>query len=289
MAVASRGGVTLKVDERSIRSFKRNIDAVISATGEYAKEELMDFCEDVLSDANEMIPIDTGTAAESAGYKVEKVGEGYKARMGYAIFKDPVNPRTGKKASSYIAEIHENYHFTTPKNGMAKANGQGKFFEKALWLHVGDFYRKTEEALRDILAAPALAARRKPREFSSPEAKERYLNYQARLHSGFTARHGGKILPYPLNSGKKVPTGRKSTKKTAQSVRGKVRSQFSRDKYRSHNGYQSMAAKGQRGSYASAARLNAKSKAKYSKHHEDLMEDFKAAYATHLKNSKKKK
>lgn len=268
MAKYKDATLTMKVDERSIRTFKRNVDAVISAVGEYAKEDIMDFCEDVLYDANLMVPIDTGTLARSAGYKVKSQGKkkGYTARMGYGIFRNPTNPRTGKTASSYAAIVHEDM-------GQAHDNGEAKFFEKALYKHVGAFYRANKESLQSLLVGQQIKAPGKAATFKSEESKEKFLKYQRWKTSGFTAQHKGKILPYPL--GGKVPTGRKATKKTAHSERTYVSTRFMRKKYRAHYAYQN---RNTPGSYGSHARYKAHQKKKYGDE-EQMKQKYNQAYA----------
>lgn len=268
MATYKDASVTMKVDERSIRSFKRNVDALVSAVGEYAKEDIMDFCEDVLLDANKLVPIDTGTLARSAGYKVTSLGKnrGYSARMGYGIFRNPTNPRTGKPASAYATIVHEDL-------GQAHENGEAKFFEKALYMHVADFYRANKESLQSVLAGPTIRVAGAPKHFKSEESKEKFLKYMQRQKSGFTAQHKGKILPYPL--GGKVPTGRKTTKKTAQSERAYVNARFQRKKYRAHYAYQN---KNNVGSYGSSARYKAVQRKKYG-NEEQMKDRYLDAYA----------
>lgn len=218
MATRKSNGVIMKVDERSIKSFKSKVGSLITAIGDEAEEQLTNFCVDVLTLSNDLVPIDTATLAESADFKVERSQQGYFAKMGYGVIKDPVNPRTGLRASAYAAEVHENYHFT-PAPG-AIQNGQAKFFETALWQLTGDFFMSTGKALRSVLAAPESKIS-KAKKFKSFTDAKQYIDYAQRASSGFTARHGGKILPYPLNSA--VRTGNRYTSKTAQGSRQTVR------------------------------------------------------------------
>lgn len=268
MAKYKGASVTMSVDERSIRSFKRNVDALVSAVGEYAKEDIKDFCEDVLLDANKLVPIDTGTLARSAGYKVTSLGKnkGYSARMGYGIFRNPTNPRTGKPASAYATIVHEDL-------GQAHDNGEAKFFEKALYMHVSEFYRSNKESLQSMLTGPTIKTSGPSRQFTSEESKEKYLKYMRFKKAGFTAQHKGRILPYPL--GGKVPTGRKTTKKSAQSERAYVHARFQRKKYRAHYAYQD---KHTIGSYGTSARYRAQQKKKYGDE-EQMKDRYIDAYA----------
>lgn len=286
-------GVTMSVDMRSIKTFKRNVDALVTATGEFAKEDLMDFCEDVLMSANEMVPIDTGTLADSAGYKVEKHGKGYRARMGYGVVRDKVNPRTGKRASQYAGIVHESYHYT-PSYDAPRPNGQGKFFEKALALHTGEFVDKVGDSLRDILQMPKLHPAKLDRKFKSEESQAKFEEWLARATSGkalgFTARHKGKILPYPLNDSKAAKkVKQKKTKKTAQSTRAKVRNKYMRKKQQGVYGYKNLDGDSNyttRGSYGTAARV--KKTAKKSKHYAEYKEEYNAALAKKIRKKKKK-
>lgn len=183
--------VSLIVDKRSIQSFTKKVDALINVVDSDMQDELEQFCEDVLYDSNSEIPVDTGTAAESAGYVIESFGRGIRSRMGYAISKDPVNPRTGEAASSYITALHED--ITVPH-----ANGSAKFFERALYKHSESFYSKGRERMRARLSSNTIDTSR-----SLPHIKKDYLApAQARVSSGFTATKAkGRYLPYPLKGG----------------------------------------------------------------------------------------
>jgi hypothetical protein len=62
----------------------------------------------------------------SAFYEVSRRtdvgGYVYAARVGYGGNGDPINPRTGKRASQYMVKLHED--LTTPHH-----NGKAKFLE----------------------------------------------------------------------------------------------------------------------------------------------------------------
>lgn len=226
MATRNGASVTMKIDERSLRSFKHNVDALIHAEGKYALYNLKDFCEDVLLSANELVPIDTGTLANSASYKVKKESTGvYTARVGYGITRNPVNPRTGKSASAYAGAVHESYHFTPfPDWDRHNPNGEGKFLEKALYQHVEDFYRSNKVSLQTLLASPQHAVTVN----ADMEDSKKYIQpIEVRKNSGFTAQNKGEILPFPLIGGS-VTTGRKHTKKTAYTERSRVAKRYSR-------------------------------------------------------------
>lgn len=182
---------SLIVDKRSIQSFTRKVDALINAVSADMQDGLEQFCEDVLYDSNSDIPVDTGTAAESAGYTIESFGEGVRSRMGYAVSSDPVNPRTGEAVSSYITALHED--LATPH-----ANGSAKFFERALYKHSESFYSKGRERMRARLSGSTVDI-----SVSMPHVKKDYFApARARVSSGFTATKAkGRYLPYPLKGG----------------------------------------------------------------------------------------
>ena len=238
--------VAFKVDARSLRSFKRNVDVAIAGVAGCTKESIRDFCNEVLFDAVQLVPIDTGALANSADYEIKgNKKKGYEARMGFGVGKrNPVNKRTGKKASSYAGAVHENI-------GKKHETGQSKFFEQALYQHEQELETKTGKAIRDYLSSEVVEPKGNvPDEDRSAEAARNALA-QSRMAVGFTAQVEGKYLPYPVPKGMIYRKGsqwflnkdfykqqkdtrpksvrkNKTTKKTAQTIRSKESARYSK-------------------------------------------------------------
>ena len=191
----AKNEIKFKVDARSLRSFKKNIDVAFQGIAACTKEEIVDFCELVLLDATQLVTIDTGALAHSADFKITGTKKkGFKAKMGYGIGKrNPVNKRTGKKASTYAAAAHEQMkpHY----------NGQSKFFEQALYLHEDELETKTGQSIRKYLSSRVVQPKEEPGDTNDKYEAQRENVLQARMNQGFTADVDGKYLPFPVPQG----------------------------------------------------------------------------------------
>ena len=187
--------VQFKVDGRSLRSFKKNVDVSIVGVANCTKEELVDFCELVLLDSAQLVPIDTGALAHSAEFKITgNSKKGYKAKVGYAIgSRNAVNRRTGRRVSSYAGIVHESMHGTY--------NGQPKFFEQALYQHESELTDKMGQNIKKYLSSTVVQPKEEPGNVNDKYEAQRESTISARMNQGFTADVEGKYLPFP------VPTG----------------------------------------------------------------------------------
>lgn len=80
------------------------------------------------------VPKDTDTLAQSFFKEVTKGPEGYSAKLGFGGNGDPVNPRTGEHASSYMTEVHEDLSAYHPI-------GKAKFLEDPIRAREKGFLR----------------------------------------------------------------------------------------------------------------------------------------------------
>lgn len=185
-----KDNVRLIMDQRSLRSFTRHVDALINVVPKDMLNAAIETAEEILADSNGRIPVDTGTAARSAGYKIESTSQLIHVRVGYAIVNDTVNPRTGESASSYITTLHED--LTTPHS-----NGEAKFFETAVINHSETFYDKGRTRLAARLPGKTVHIG-----LSDPVQHTDYMSPALnRVSSGFTERVAkGQYLPYPVDS-----------------------------------------------------------------------------------------
>ena len=219
--------IRLQVDARSMRSFKKNVSIASRGVVGSTKDGLIDFCEEVLLDSTQLVPIDTGALAQSGDYKIRgSVKKGYTAKMGYAIGRrNPVNRRTGKRASSYAGLVHEKI--------IQHENGQAKFFEQALYLHENELETFTGKRIRKYLSSRVVG------EFEGEEKEgkgdsERQSIIAARSTESFTEQVEGKLLPFPVPKGMIYRRGgrwflnkdfyKKSSKKERSGKRGKTTS-----------------------------------------------------------------
>lgn len=183
----ARNGVYITVDRRSLRSFSKQVTALANVVSEDMANAAVEFAENVLAASNELIPVDTGTAASSAGYTIEPAYNGVRVRFGYAVSNNPTNPRTGESASTYVNTLHEDL-------SVPHSNGQAKFLETALYNRTELFSSYGRARLGARLAGATVDTGR-----SAPVKHTDYLSPALnRISAGYTATHNkGQYLPFP--------------------------------------------------------------------------------------------
>lgn len=186
--------IRFKVDARSLRSFRKNVSIAGRGVANSTKDGLIEFCEEVLLDSVQLVPIDTGALAQSNDYKITgNASKGYKAKLGYAIGKrNPVNRRTGQRASAYAGTVHEQI--------IQHENGQAKFFEQALYRHEDELETYTGHAIKKYLSSVVVGEFDSEHDENEGESKRQAI-IAGRSQQGFTEQVDGKLLPYPVPDG----------------------------------------------------------------------------------------
>lgn len=140
-------GLTMHIDDDSIKAWDRKIYGMIESAAEGAEALVTEASETILDNSREYVPTDTFTLLNSGYVKVHNksvrnaftgkaesnffIGEvGYGDDMQAGV----VNPRTGIPASKYAWKVHEDVAASHP-NG-----GQAKFLERAYREYVSMFY-----------------------------------------------------------------------------------------------------------------------------------------------------
>lgn len=99
---------------RSLDQFDARCNVAISKLGTGSRKALVEACEHILEESMMQVPIDTSTLMDSAFYEITGYWRtGWYANIGYGGNGDPINPKTGKPASSYMVKVHEDlkaYH-----------------------------------------------------------------------------------------------------------------------------------------------------------------------------------
>ncbi len=243
--MAANSEIRFQVDARTLRSFKNKVDIAGRGVAGATKDGLIDFCEEVLLDATQLVPIDTGALATSADYQIRGSSKkGYTARMGYGILKrNPVNRRTGKRASDYAGIVHEQIR--------QHENGQAKFFEQALYLHEDELETFTGKHISRYLSKVVVGEFDGEEEEGKGDATRQGI-IATRYQESFTEQVDGKILPFPVPQGlvyrkggrwwlnrekykkadKQARSGKvgKSTKKTERSIRSSEIHRYTRER-----------------------------------------------------------
>ncbi len=100
--------VTMNLTHKQLNEFYANCEAMVSKVGNGSRKALVEACNIISDDSLSQVPRETNTLALSqfweitGNYKIK-----WKAVIGYGGNGDPVNPKTGKRASSYMVAVHE--------------------------------------------------------------------------------------------------------------------------------------------------------------------------------------
>ena len=106
-----------------LATFKAECNAVISKVGRGTRKALVEACNIISEDSLNQVPRDTNTLALSQYWEVTgNYRTGWEATIGYGGNGDPVNPKTGKSASSYMLAVHEDLY-------AHHVHGKAKFLE----------------------------------------------------------------------------------------------------------------------------------------------------------------
>lgn len=127
-------------------------EAAISHVATGTKKATTKACQDILDISNSLVPVDTGTLKKSGYFEVTRqaniVSYRYEGVVGYGGNGDPINPKTGKHASEYMVQVHEDLNQPHP-NG-----GQAKFLEEAVQQYAQqEFPRTVAQYIRDALSS----------------------------------------------------------------------------------------------------------------------------------------
>lgn len=121
--MAKDGQITLDLN---FSDFERAMQTAISRAERGAEKAIIAACEEIKKKSLEQVPKDTETIAKSFFYVVRGSYQNATATIGYGGNGDPVNPKTGKRASEYMVKVHEDLEAQHPRGGKAK------FFEDPL-------------------------------------------------------------------------------------------------------------------------------------------------------------
>lgn len=100
--------VSLDISEKHLKGFNYACEAMISKVGNGSRKALVEACNIISEDSLNQVPRDTETLALSQFWEITgHYKTGWKATIGYGGNGDPINPKTGRRASSYMAAVHE--------------------------------------------------------------------------------------------------------------------------------------------------------------------------------------
>lgn len=123
---------------------EKNLNVAISKVQRGTKKATTAECIDILKDSKKEVPSVTGTLKKSAFYEIHGSYKNFTATVGYGGNGDPVNPKTGEKASSYMVAVHEDLEAEHEK-------GKAKFLEDPVRRHQSKFAPRVALAVKNEL------------------------------------------------------------------------------------------------------------------------------------------
>lgn len=145
-----KGNISIEFDQDSLKRFQAQCEAAIRNVGTGTKKATTQACQEILYNSLLQVPRGTNTLANSAFYEVSRrsdiKGYKYEAIVGYGGNGDPINPKTGRSASSYMVAVHENMSAVHPI-------GKAKFLEDPIRDYANNKFERTVfTCLKDSLA-----------------------------------------------------------------------------------------------------------------------------------------
>lgn len=117
MAKAGRASISVNYSE-----VERNLMVTLSKVQRGTKKATLAAVQEIYEESQRQVPRDTETLANSGFYEVQGSYSNFVGVVGYGGKGDPVNPRTGQKASDYMVAVHEDLTAMHP-------TGKAKFLE----------------------------------------------------------------------------------------------------------------------------------------------------------------
>ena len=137
-----KGTISISFDQNSMKQFNAQCEAAIRNIGRGTKKATIAACQEILGNSMAQVPKDTNTLLMSAFYDVSRRTDTaassyvYEAIVGYGGNGDPVNPKTGRRASSYMVKVHEDLTVEHP-------TGKAKFLEDPLREYARENFPRT--------------------------------------------------------------------------------------------------------------------------------------------------
>lgn len=149
-----RGTFEIKFSKQELAKFDAKCEAAIRNVFRGTKKATIAACEEILEASRVEVPKDTEALLNSAFYEVSRRSDtaastwAYEATLGYGGNGDPVNPKTGRPASSYMVKVHEDLLAHHP-------TGKAKFLEDPIRDYADRNFKRTvfkhaSESLADM-------------------------------------------------------------------------------------------------------------------------------------------
>ncbi len=123
-----RGFAEFKFDKKDLDAFEATCEFAIRNVGRGTKKATEAAAREIMRESLNQVPKLTWTLMVSAFWEVKRRTDtsvntwAYEAILGYGGNGDPINPTTGRPASSYMVAVHEDLKAVHPR-------GKAKFLE----------------------------------------------------------------------------------------------------------------------------------------------------------------
>lgn len=137
-----KGTFNFDFNKKSLDDFEASCEVALRNVGRGTKKATIAACEEILGYSMAEVPKDTYTLLMSAFYNVSRRSDtsvktwAYEAVVGYGGNGDPINPRTGKRASSYMVAVHEDL-------SVVHTTGKAKFLEDPVREYAKENFQRT--------------------------------------------------------------------------------------------------------------------------------------------------
>lgn len=137
-----RGTIYFDFEKKALRDFSARCDVAIRNIGRGTKKATEEACKEIMEESKAQVPTVTRTLLMSAFYDVSRGSDtaatywAYEAVLGYGGNGDPINPVTGRPASSYMVAVHEDLD-------AIHINGKAKFLEDPIRDYANRKFKRT--------------------------------------------------------------------------------------------------------------------------------------------------
>lgn len=139
----ARGGrATFTVDSNQ---FNRLLEVALRKVENGTKRATLEAVKEIYRESQRQVPRDTNTLAQSGFYEVRGYKGNFQGTVGYGGNGNPVNPKTGHKATDYMVIVHEDL-------GAYHPVGNAKFLEIPVRMYQSKMGARASHFIRQELS-----------------------------------------------------------------------------------------------------------------------------------------
>ena len=137
-----RATIDFQFPKSELQKFDATCQIAIRNVFRGTKKATTAAAQEILGESMAQVPTETYTLLMSAYYEVSRRSDtalstyAYEAIIGYGGNGDPINPKTGRSASSYMLAVHEDLSAT-------HINGKAKFLEDPVREYAANNFKRT--------------------------------------------------------------------------------------------------------------------------------------------------